>query len=182
MEEETKARWDRKREKTKLGRELGGNGATKVNGGAKSATDRATGEKPNYYIYGLLIRSQAPFVETTIRIVPDETQTVQRNTESETPREEENPVAPQHGCPVAFSRRMLKALRLPWQPTTTAARWLVQKWLLIHLRLRGRELAKTEIPNGHIVYPCRFSVSNVTKGPSMSGERRDREGGSTYAK
>lgn len=33
----------------------------------------------------------------------------------------ENRVA-SHGCPVAFSRRILKALRLPWQPTTTAAR------------------------------------------------------------
>lgn len=33
----------------------------------------------------------------------------------------ENRVA-SHGCPVAFSRRILKALRLPWQPTTAAAR------------------------------------------------------------
>lgn len=34
---------------------------------------------------------------------------------------ERNRVAPL-GCSVAFSRRMLKALRLPWRPTTTAAR------------------------------------------------------------
>lgn len=35
--------------------------------------------------------------------------------------QQENRVAPL-GCSVAFSRRMLKALRLPWRPTTTAAR------------------------------------------------------------
>lgn len=53
-----------------------------------------------------------------------ETQMVQGNVQDRHTKYEPkggNRVA-SHGCPVAFSRRILKALRLPWQPTTTAAR------------------------------------------------------------
>jgi len=47
-----------------------------------------------------------------------ETVSIRAHTQSP---QQENRVAPL-GCSVAFSRRMLKALRLPWRPTTTAAR------------------------------------------------------------
>lgn len=77
----------------------------------------------NYYVYLQISNSCSSACPIQHRSVPLKhkwsRETFGTSTKYE-PREE-NRVA-SHGCPVAFSRRMLKALRLPWQPTTTAAR------------------------------------------------------------